>query len=242
MQHNPLEVGLRAVHQEPATASRDARLEEYLDRVTARLPREMSPEARAEERRELALHLDALVAAHLELGRDDETAVLAALREFGCADRLARQMARAIRRGIHRTLRTSRLLLVSAGLFYCGFSAYLLEGFPSIELGPAIAQRAGGFCLDLLIPAIAGYVWGRHRPVGLRWWGQVVLPLLLLSAVLPVTLEMPHEAVLLLFAHGFLLMKWAMATCGMAGLTVTFGLLWERWSGRAAPFGELPSA
>lgn len=138
-------------------------------------------------------------------------------------------MARAIRHRMGRALPTPTLLLVSAVLLG-GFAGYLYEGYPSPELGPAPL----GIGLDLLIPAIAGYVWGRRRPVGLRWYAEVVLPLLLLSAVVPISLDMPYETAFLLFARALLLIKWAMATCGAAGLTVTWGLLGERWRKRAA--------
>jgi hypothetical protein len=66
-----------------AVAARDERIEEYLDRIDAPLIGHVPRARRLELRAELALHLDALVEAHQELGATPDEAVTDALRQFG---------------------------------------------------------------------------------------------------------------------------------------------------------------
>ncbi len=67
------------------------RLEQYLAAVGARL-RTLPPARRDEEVREIRQHLDALVAAHLARGQSPEEAVDVALRQFGHAEQIGRQL------------------------------------------------------------------------------------------------------------------------------------------------------
>jgi len=181
----------------------------------------MSPAARADERRELAAHLDALVAAHLELGRDEETAVRSALQEFGSADHLGRQLARSLKRGMRANLPPSVVWCAVCEFLLCGLLLFGLREYPSVSLG----AEPPAFLLDMLIPALAGFAWGRWRPVGRMWFATVLAPLLLMGLLLPLSADAPVGARLLLAAYGLLLMKWAMVASAVAGLTVTIGLL-----------------
>ena len=66
-------------------------VETYFHRLNAQL-KKMPPEDRAELHQELRQHLDALAAAHEELGATPEEAARAALRRFGDPKRLGRKM------------------------------------------------------------------------------------------------------------------------------------------------------
>ena len=217
-----------------AVSPRDPRIEAYLDEVTARLPRHLSPLSRQAEREELAAHLDALVAAHQELGTDENTAVLAALHEFGDARRLGKRLAGALEQAqgpeqlsLRNGLMVSGAFLALFVLFpaFLGNGAVGWPGYPVVALGPAPLDRL----FDIALPWAFGYLWGRYQPVGVRWWALIVAPTLLAAALLPFTAALPgHDAQLELLARSFLLMKWGMGICSAAGLTVTMRLLREQ--------------
>lgn len=67
--------------------------DDYLRRLHRPL-RGLPPDARAEAQQELRQHLDALVAAHRELGATEDAAVRAALRSFGDPARVGRRLVR----------------------------------------------------------------------------------------------------------------------------------------------------
>ena len=69
-------------------------LDRYIADLGARL-RALPPAARDEELREVRQHLDALVAGHLAQGQSEEEAIEAALRQFGRAEQIGRQLLRA---------------------------------------------------------------------------------------------------------------------------------------------------
>src|SRR5258708_79294 len=71
--------------------SRDGRLQDYLDRIMAPLVETVPYEKRGGLRAELASHLDALVAAHIEMGSSLDGAVELTLAEFGDPRKLARR-------------------------------------------------------------------------------------------------------------------------------------------------------
>jgi hypothetical protein len=232
MEHNRLEARRDEVGSSASASTesarpgalRDARVEAYLDRVLERLPRGMSPTARHGERVELASHLDALVAAHVELGADEDTAVQAALHEFGDARQLGRRLSRACRQ--LDAPRGGLAVVALFALMCVGFPTFLSGGlpqYPTLSLGPPPL----GWWIDLAIPCYAGYLWGRYQPVGARWWAMVVLPLLL-GAALPLAAGSVGDGSLELLARGFLLLKWAMVTCGAAGVTVSAWLYREQ--------------
>ena len=226
-----------------AISHRDPRIEGYLDQVTARLPRHLSPTSRQAEREELAAHLDALVSAHLELGADENTAVLAALHEFGDARRLGKRLAGALEQAqgpAQLSLRNGLIVSATFLALFVSFPAFLgngsvgWPGYPMVALGPAPLDRL----FDIALPWALGYLWGRYQPVGVRWWALVVAPTLLAAAFLPFTAALPgHDALLELLARSFLLMKWGMGICSAAGLTVTMRLLREQCTHRHAATG-----
>src|SRR5690348_13366374 len=73
---------------------RDSRIDLYLRDVCEPLLLAAPPKRVRELRAELAEHLESLVIARMELGDDADTAVEAALRQFGDAEQLSTQWAR----------------------------------------------------------------------------------------------------------------------------------------------------
>jgi hypothetical protein len=85
------------------------RLEQYVDEVAHNL-RSLPEEQRQEEIAEIRSHLDARVAAEMELGKTQEEAVAEALRQFGSARKVGSSLRRVWRR------RTGAIRLRSAFL------------------------------------------------------------------------------------------------------------------------------
>jgi hypothetical protein len=79
-------------------ARRHPAIEAFLATVEGKL-RGLAPEARADERNELAQHLDLLAAAYQARGLDEAGAAAAALERFGHAERIGRDLHRASRCG-----------------------------------------------------------------------------------------------------------------------------------------------
>lgn len=89
-------------------------LEQYLEQVKTHL-QEMPQQQREEEVEEIRQHIGTMVAAHRELGATDEVAIMQALAQFGKAQALGSELARAFRRR-DRILRGS---LLGATAFSC---------------------------------------------------------------------------------------------------------------------------
>jgi HAAS len=183
----------------------------YLDRVGASLAGLLPEERRAELRAELRDHLEALIAAHEELGASPEEAVTAALRQFGGAD----DLARAWRSAGPPALR-SRIAAAAGGLACAGSAALAATWLVSVPAQIGISPLAvllGGPLLPLVLGFLAGRARGRH-PLG-SWWGMAGIGLLslLATAALPSIADFP----LLLFAV-IQLCTWMVTACGAAGL------------------------
>ena len=210
----------------PEAPVRDPRLAAYVDRVCDRLPRSVPPESRQELRAELVAHLEALVDAHLEVGSDEDTAVKAALHQFGNANSLGRQWSRAWKRS--RPLReplwalgfTAALFLyrVSAG------SALALLTAGQVGSGPLVARLGGPF-LTLFL----GYRWAHLREAdGSRPVAGVVLAGLLAAVLLPMSPDLRSSGPLFLYAVLSRPLTWSMVRCSAAGLTSTLRVLHDR--------------
>jgi hypothetical protein len=65
--------------------------ERYLDELCAKLPVDLSQEGRAEIRRELEIHLDALIEARREMGETESEALAKALTQFGAVPMIAQE-------------------------------------------------------------------------------------------------------------------------------------------------------
>jgi hypothetical protein len=86
--------------------SRHPAIAAFLSEVDARL-RALSPERRAEERDEIAQHLELLVTANRVRGMEGDDAVRAAVRRFGRANALGAALAaagRSRRTSVHKAL------------------------------------------------------------------------------------------------------------------------------------------
>jgi hypothetical protein len=156
--------------------ARDLRVEEYLAQVLEQMPRTMSPACRLECHAELTAHLEALIAAHIELGSDEETAVGGALQRFGSATDLGRQLSRQWKLSAYKRKSAHELVPAAVVFFGClcfggSLVCMLFPGWPTAPLAP----RPLGPCLDLLVPCLVGYFWGRQLSDGTRSRRLVVL-------------------------------------------------------------------
>jgi len=109
-----------------------ARIEDYLDHVVAQLlalPRER----RIEIRDELRQHLQAIAAAHEELGDAPDAAAAAALSKFGDPTRIGREFARTWRAALFSEDRTAfPAAAMKQGLLWFGAAGVLFLAFAAI--------------------------------------------------------------------------------------------------------------
>ena len=103
----------------------------YFERLNAPL-KKVPPEARAEMHQELRQHLDALAAAHEELGATPEEAKAAALRQFGDPAKIGRRLFQEWEATCRPPLPANkRTLLWACGVYlltYFGFGALVVQG------------------------------------------------------------------------------------------------------------------
>lgn len=115
------------------------------------------PKRVRELRAELAEHLDSLVAARIELGDDVNTAVEAALRQFGDADQLATQWARQ-QRG-----RWSQVSIQELTAFGGMFTITALGSLALLTLEAGLSSFGSVHLLvGPWLPLVVGTVWGRR--------------------------------------------------------------------------------
>jgi hypothetical protein len=135
-------------------------IEDYLDRVVAPLAEEVPHARRRELRAELGAHLEALVAAHLELGAIPEEAVSAALQQFGSPRAVGQEWLRSWRR-VEPARPASPLRTAGIGLL-CFLPASLfawLANNAAVAIGNS--QVAGWLLFNsLLFPVAAGLLTG----------------------------------------------------------------------------------
>ena len=140
----------------------NSRLEHYLDEMERPLTR-LSAETRREWREEARQHLLDLVAAHEELGASPQEAMEAALRQFGDARQIGRQLQRAAQEqtmGPGAALALFSPLLIAAILLLTGCAyAYVLSGS---LLAYTVLQWAGVGAF-LAVPILGGWRVGRRR-------------------------------------------------------------------------------
>ena len=157
-----------------------SRLEQYLDELERPLTG-VAPQTRNEWREEARQHLLALAAAHEEMGSPPEQALEAALRQFGHAPRIGKQLRRSLLGHPLNGRVTFALfsgpviasLLLMIGLGY----AYVLSGSPAA----LAAMRISGACAFVAVPVIGGWRIGTRQRRG--WLGWRVLAALTLSAL-----------------------------------------------------------
>jgi hypothetical protein len=125
----------------------NALLDRYIADLGARL-RALPPAARDEELREVRQHLDALVAGHLAQGQSEEAAIEAALRQFGQAEQIGRQLQHAWEKN-----RVPRLWLYAVA--YLFMVALTYGAFATANDQPTDFPRGAGtqLLLALILPA-----------------------------------------------------------------------------------------
>lgn len=139
---------------------RNARLEDYLDRVVAPLIDDVPRARRRELRAELSAHLEALIEAHIELGSTPEEAMTAAIRQFGPPRQVGKQWLGEWRRKqpapppspLH-TARIGLLCFLPASLF-AWFANSVAVAVGSSALGGLLAFNT------LVFPITAGLATG----------------------------------------------------------------------------------
>lgn len=98
------------------------RLDQYLATITARM-KTVPAEQRDQEVEEMRQHLEALVAGHSALGRSEDAAVEAAIRQFGRAEQVGRGLERTWQRSRPRSLWAPALIYLVSALLIFGFFA-----------------------------------------------------------------------------------------------------------------------
>lgn len=203
---------------ERAVPAREPRIEAYLAEVFAPLAGMVTPARRHELRAELAAHLEALIAAHLELGSAPADAVEAALAQLGDARRLGRVWARECRRPA--SARPWPAPVAVASTLFAGLSL-LAGGALGTSLLIGLEQHLGHNLFELalggpLFPLAAGVLvglWRGRHPLGSRW-GLLLIALAGAGVSLVMTLADPRPALVLLIRT----LLWLMTTCAAAGL------------------------
>ncbi len=168
----------------------DEQLDVFFRRLNAPL-RRMPSQERAELHQELRAHLDALVAAHLELGASPEQAVELALRSFGNPGRIGRRLFWQWRRGQWRGVSPEmKAVLTMLGLYVAstaGLLAALVWSYTFPPLRGAMPEAALRLTLLVGVPSLAGLVLGRLLPkqaLAGAFYATVALTLMPLSVAL----------------------------------------------------------
>jgi hypothetical protein len=149
---------------EPAVI--DPRVEDYLDRVCGPLVGIVPYEKRAEIRRELCEHLQALIATHEDLGSTREEAVTAALQQFGDPAKLAQHWLREWEytdaNAVPRFWRRSQRI----ALLTCGIAAAVATLILTVTGGAINNSDEQWLLIPLLfgLPLAAGTVVGLTAP------------------------------------------------------------------------------
>ncbi len=149
----------------------------YFHRLNAQL-KKMPSEDRAEMHQELRQHLDALTAAHEELGATSQEAAEAALRQFGDPVKIGKRMVREWREthygGVKRTVLAA---LFAPSLLLMFFFAWAL--FQLQITSEWVAFVLAILCPPLLAGGIAGLCFPRNGLVGSVYGFSIPISLLL---------------------------------------------------------------
>jgi hypothetical protein len=130
-------------------------LDRYIKTVSARL-KTLTPAQRDEELREIRQHLEALIAGYLAQGRSEDTATSEAIRQFGRAEQIGRELGSAWAQRQIRRLWPYAVAYVATALFIFGFYALTNDkptDFPygwTNQLLLALVLPAGMFTLGLI--------------------------------------------------------------------------------------------
>jgi len=174
--------------REDARAVAEALVEDYLDHVSAQLL--ALPQARRTElRREIGQHLRASAAAHEELGSAPDEAVRAAVRQFGDARTVGRNLARQWQRdpanaSFRHDYKRALAAFGGLALFDVVAMTYLNQNrVPNLDLPSWLWQTfLVGWCL-LGTPVVAGWRLQNRAP-GLERFGSRALALVCAQATI----------------------------------------------------------
>ncbi len=174
--------------------------ERYLDELCAKLPPDLSHEGRAEIRRELELHLEALIDARRELGESEFEAQARALTQFGAVPVLAEEWKeQAPRFGWARLIG----LATASTIFTLTTALFSLLAMLTINWGGPSSNLVVALLMGPFIPLTLGGMWARtHRRTPRRYG----LPTLsgLLSLAFTTLSPLPHDfmPVPIVFSNG----------------------------------------
>ncbi|MBA3468505.1 MAG: hypothetical protein H0T53_02560 [Herpetosiphonaceae bacterium] len=130
-------------------------IDQYIKTVSARLKR-LTPAQRAEEIQEIRQHLEALIAGYVAQGRSEDEATGAAIRQFGRAEQIGRELGGAWALRQVRRLWPYAVAYVSLVLLIFGFFALANDqpsDFPygwANQLIMALVLPAGMFSMGLI--------------------------------------------------------------------------------------------
>jgi hypothetical protein len=213
-----------------------SRLERYLEELERPLTA-LTPEARAEWREEARQHLAALAAAHEELGSSPEEAVEAALRQFGDARQIGRQVQQSSPEGLQKGgswRAIGRAYLLFSAPLMAGIIAMIGFGYAYVlSLNPAAldAMRVAGACAFVAVPVAGGWRVGRRMP-GRRPGMHLLAALALSFFAVPIAGVFLHPA--LGFGQGADFdARWGLLWLPTASLSATLASWWTRQRRRA---------
>ena len=199
-------------------AERERQIEAYLDEIFAPLAGRMPTPTLAERRAEMRAHLEALIAAHRELGSEPAAAIRAALETMGDARPLGRAWGRECRRAAsapvwNETASLGSIVIAASTLFVSaslaaswsvGLERFLGHNFFELALGGPMLPLSAGF--------MVGRWRGRHT-LGSRW-GLLLIALASLGVSLTMTTADPRPPLVTVLR----LLLWVMTSCATAGL------------------------
>lgn len=141
--------------------------ERYLDELCAKLPADLSQEGRAEVRRELEIHLEALIEARHEMGETESEALAKALTQFGAVPVLAQEWKeQAPRFGWARVAG----LATASVIFSLTTVLFSILTFITINWGSPSSNLVTALLLGPLIPMVLGAMWSKtHRRTPRRY-------------------------------------------------------------------------
>ena len=163
-------------------------VEAYFNRLNAEL-KKMPPEDRAEMHQEIRQHLEALAAAHEELGATPREAAEAALRQFGDPIKIGRRLFREWKQSLPRASRGELSVILCVLMVH--FSAISLMLFGGMQMTMPIYWRLFNHWVPIQLnfwvpflaaPLLAGTVAGvlfPRRAVKASFIGHLFVPALL---------------------------------------------------------------
>ncbi|HLK55702.1 MAG TPA: permease prefix domain 1-containing protein [Chthonomonadaceae bacterium] len=226
-------------HPEPASSRNQpvksdyatTQIEAYLDRIAPSTGGTLTAEAQQERRAEMRAHLEALIAAYIELGDTPEHAVAKTLQQFGSPRAVQREWQHTLCSPESRSVRPALGIALRLNALVCLISLILIP--KGIELAANLGSNAAGVLTDInlyVLPAVAGLLAGflaRSRPM----LGTLYALLILLLPMMALDAWRSHDMgsgmwiISAVSQLAIFSMCWIPVACANAGLA---GLL-KRW-------------